>query len=60
PTLQIGCATLIMGDAFTRWHVLALVLIWMALALYSAESWRQDRAARRAVVSVSTSGTTAK
>ncbi len=45
PTLQIGCATLIMGDAFTRWHGAALVLVWAGLVLYSAESWRQERGA---------------
>lgn len=60
PTLQIGCATLIMGDAFTRWHVAALALIWAALAMYSAESWRQDRAARKAVVNSATSAATLK
>lgn len=43
PTLQIGCATLIMGDAFTAWHAGALALVWAALVLYSAESWRQER-----------------
>lgn len=43
PTLQIGCATLIMGDAFTPWHAAALALIWAALVLYSAEGWRQER-----------------
>ena len=43
PTLQIGCATLIMGDAFTLWHGVALALVWVALVLYSAESWRQER-----------------
>ena len=43
PTLQIFCATLIMGDAFTLWHGVALALVWVALVLYSAESWRQER-----------------
>lgn len=43
PTLQIACATLVMGDAFTRWHGAALALIWAALVLYSAESWRAGR-----------------
>ena len=60
PTLQVGCAALIMGDPFTPWHWAALMLIWAALALYSAESWRQNRRASSAVSSAATSLTTVK
>ncbi|WP_328705644.1 MULTISPECIES: EamA family transporter RarD [Actibacterium] len=58
PTLQFLVATLIFREPLTRWHVAAFVLIWSALALYSWESLRQDRAERRARVSAGTDGTT--
>lgn len=58
PTLQFLVATLVFREAFTQWHGLAFALIWAALALYSAESLRQERAARRAASSAGTSGTT--
>ena len=58
PTIQVLCAALIMGDAFTAWHVGALVLIWAALALYTFELWRQDRAAANPTSSAATSLTT--
>ncbi|MBK1636465.1 EamA family transporter RarD [Rhodovulum adriaticum] len=57
PTLQFLVATLVFKEAFTGWHAVAFGLIWTALALYSAESLRQDRAARRAAISAGTSGT---
>jgi chloramphenicol-sensitive protein RarD len=59
PTLQFFCAVVLLGEAFTRWHAAAFALIWAALAVYSAATLRQDRAARRRAASVSTSGTTA-
>jgi chloramphenicol-sensitive protein RarD len=46
PTLQFLVAVLLFGEPFTRWHAVAFAMIWVALALYSRESWRQDRAAR--------------
>jgi chloramphenicol-sensitive protein RarD len=46
PTLQFGVAVAVFGEAFTAWHAVAFPMIWAGLALYSAESWRQDRAAR--------------
>jgi chloramphenicol-sensitive protein RarD len=58
PTLQFLVATIVFHEAFTPWHALAFGLIWAALALYSAESLRQERAARRASVRLGTSGTT--
>lgn len=62
PTLQVAVAALVLGEGVTIWHGIALVLIWAALALYSAESFRQGRASRRAAASAgpsaATSGTT--
>ena len=55
PTLQFGCAVLAFGEPFTRWHALAFPLIWLALAIYSIATIRQDRAARRAASSAATS-----
>jgi len=43
PTLQFLCATLVLGEVMTPWHIAAFVLIWTALALYSAgvlAGWR--------------------
>jgi chloramphenicol-sensitive protein RarD len=61
PTLQAFSAVVVMGEPFTPWHGAAFGLIWMALAVYSFEVWRQDRrqqrAARNAVSSDPTSGT---
>ena len=57
PTLQFLCAVLIFREPFSTWHGIAFGLIWVALAIYSAEALRQDRAARRAPAKVSTSAT---
>jgi len=57
PTLQFLVAVLVLGEGFTGWHALAFPLIWTALALYSLEALRQDRAARRASVKAGTSPT---
>ncbi len=57
PTLQFLVATLAFGEVITGWHMLAFPLIWTALALYSGESLRQDRAARRSAINTSTDGT---
>lgn len=58
PTLQFLVATLIFAEPFTRWHAVAFPMIWGALALYSWESVRQERAARRAASSAGTSSIT--
>ncbi|TCM84720.1 EamA family transporter RarD [Rhodovulum steppense] len=58
PTLQFLVATLVFREAFTPWHAMAFGLIWAALALYSAESLRGERAARRASIRSGTSDTT--
>lgn len=58
PTLQFLCAVVVFGEPFTVWHKAAFALIWIAVAIYSVGSFRQERAARRPVPSVATSGTT--
>lgn len=58
PTLQFLCAVLAFGEPFTLWHKAAFALIWLAVAIYSLGSFRQERAARSRVPRVSTSGTT--
>ena len=58
PSLQFLVAVTIFGASFTRWHWIAFPLIWTAVAIFSVESLRQDRAARRRSISASTSGTT--
>jgi chloramphenicol-sensitive protein RarD len=60
PTLQFIVAVLVFAEPFTGWHAAAFGLIWVALALYTVESLRQDRAARNATASVGTSGTAVK
>jgi chloramphenicol-sensitive protein RarD len=50
PSLQFGCAVLIFAEPFTRWHAIAFPLIWLALAIYSAQSILQERALRKAAV----------
>lgn len=59
PTLQFVIASTIFLEPVTRWHWIAFPLIWGAVAVYSVETLRQDRAARRLAASVGTSGTTA-
>lgn len=58
PTIQFFVATLFFREPFSRWHAVAFVLIWVAVALYSRDSIRQDRAARKRASSAGTSGTT--
>jgi len=60
PSLQFAVAAIAFGEVVTRWHWIALPLIWTALALYSAETFRQDRASRRLARSSATSATTEK
>lgn len=57
PTLQFLCAVAVFGEPFTRWHVVAFALIWVAVLLYSVASFRNERAARSAAASAGTSGT---
>jgi chloramphenicol-sensitive protein RarD len=58
PTLQFLVATLAFREPFTAWHGIAFPLIWAGLAIYSLESLRQERSARRPSASTSTEGTT--
>lgn len=58
PTLQFGCAVLIMGEGVTRWHAIAFPVIWGALIVYSVSLWRQDKAAAKPASSAATSSTT--
>lgn len=58
PTLQALIAVLVFLEPVTRWHMLALPLIWVALALYSADMWRAERSARRRSASSATLPTT--
>lgn len=51
PSLQFLVATLILQEPFGIWHAIAFSLIWTALVIYSASSWRQGRAARNPVSS---------
>jgi chloramphenicol-sensitive protein RarD len=51
PSLQFLSAVFVMGEGVTRWHGIALAMIWAALALYSAAAWREDRARSRAAMS---------
>lgn len=60
PTLQAFSAVVFAGEAFTLWHGLAFAMIWLALAIYSAEMWRQDRTDKSRASSVATSGTVVK
>lgn len=57
PTLQIVSAVVLFGEPFTLWHSIAFGMIWVGLAVYSVESWRQDKAARSALANVVVSGT---
>ncbi|MEY8831140.1 EamA family transporter RarD [Sedimentitalea sp. XS_ASV28] len=50
PTLQFLCAVLLFGEIFTPYHQVAFPMIWIALAIYSVATLRQDRAARRASI----------
>ncbi len=50
PTLQFLCAVALFGEVFTPAHQIAFPLIWLALAVYSLATLRQDRAARKAVI----------
>ncbi|WP_299952808.1 EamA family transporter RarD [uncultured Roseobacter sp.] len=57
PTLQFACAVFVFAEPFGPWHVAAFVLIWSALALYSATAYGQDKARRKASRAAAASGT---
>jgi chloramphenicol-sensitive protein RarD len=43
PTIQLGLAVWVFGEAFDRARLAGFVLIWAALALVTADSWRDTR-----------------
>ncbi|MBM1813562.1 EamA family transporter RarD [Pseudosulfitobacter pseudonitzschiae] len=57
PTLQFSCAVFVFKEPFTLWHMIAFGLIWLALAIYAASMFAQDRASRKAAVAAAASGT---
>lgn len=58
PTLQVIIAGAVLGEPVTDWHLVALPMIWTALALYSASAYRRERASVRAAMAASTVSTT--
>jgi chloramphenicol-sensitive protein RarD len=58
PTLQFFVATFVFRELFSFWHAIAFALIWLALAIYTLASLRQDRALRNAADSSCTLPTT--
>ena len=58
PTLQFLVAVLVFGEVFTKWHAIAFPMIWIGLAIYSWEVWRQDKSARKRAIKAGTSSTT--
>jgi chloramphenicol-sensitive protein RarD len=58
PTLQFFVATFVFRELFSFWHAIAFALIWLALAIYTLASLRQDRALRKAADSSCTLPTT--
>lgn len=51
PTLQFLVATVLLNEPFSVWHMMAFLLIWTALAIYSASAWRREKAARNFPIS---------
>ncbi len=45
PTLQFSVAALVFAEPVTRWHAIALPIIWAALALYYVETKRRELSA---------------
>ncbi|MGB7270080.1 MAG: EamA family transporter RarD [Albidovulum sp.] len=58
PSLQFLCATLVFREVFTGWHMIAFALIWVAVAIFAAQTLVQDRARRKAASSAATSSAT--
>ena len=49
PVLQFFCAIVLLGEVLTSWHIIAIGLIWIALAFYTVSVFK----AERKVVSIS-------
>ncbi len=58
PTLQFLIAALVFAEPITRWHAIAFPLIWKALAIYSFNAVRSERAIRKSAIKASTSSAT--
>lgn len=58
PTLQFFCAVMVFGEPFGLWHAIAFPMIWVALLLYAVALIRQDRAARRSSIKLSSEAET--
>ncbi len=56
PTLQFFCAVVVFGEALSQQHLIAFVLIWTALAIYSISSFRQESARRKSAMTSSADG----
>lgn len=52
PTLQFFCATVILAEPFTGWHLVAFAMIWLALALYASGLISATRAQGRAAAAL--------
>ncbi|HKY94182.1 MAG TPA: EamA family transporter RarD [Kiloniellales bacterium] len=46
PTVQFFLAVFLFGEPFTAAYAITFALIWLAVALFLVESWRQTRAAK--------------
>ncbi|MGK2740122.1 EamA family transporter RarD [Tepidicaulis sp. LMO-SS28] len=47
PSLQFLFAVWLYGEALTDTHIVTFALIWTGLAIFSADTWRRERALRR-------------
>ncbi|MEM9707588.1 MAG: EamA family transporter RarD [Pseudomonadota bacterium] len=57
PTLQGALALFVLAEPMSPWHGLAFPLIWVALAVYSADAFAAERRIRRSAANASGSGT---
>ncbi|MBV7379221.1 EamA family transporter RarD [Maritimibacter dapengensis] len=60
PSIQFLIAAFIFLEPVTHAHLVALPLIWVALAIYSTATLRQERAASKRLANAGTSGTTVR
>lgn len=47
PTLQFACAVLLFDEQLTTAHIICFALIWVALGIFTADSWRRAVVARQ-------------
>jgi chloramphenicol-sensitive protein RarD len=43
PVLQFFCAIVLLGEVLTEWHMIAISLIWTALAFYTVAVFKAER-----------------